>query len=85
MPGMFTVKRSNGYDVSDAALLPCGELLVLERKYSFQYQASMRIRRVSLDEIKPGALVDGPVLLEADKNFQIDNMEAISVHRNKFV
>ncbi len=81
VPGMFTVKRSNGYDVSDAALLPCGELLVLERKYSFQYQASMRIRRVSLDEIKPGALVDGPVLLEADKNFQIDNMEAISVHR----
>ena len=78
---MFSVKRFDDYDISDAALLPSGELLLLERKYSLQHRASMRIRRIPLEEIKPGALVDGPVLIEADKNFQIDNMEAISVHR----
>jgi hypothetical protein len=43
----------------------------------------MRIRRIPLDAIKPGALaVDGSVLIEADLGFQIDNMEGIAVHRN---
>jgi len=80
-PGRFTVKRSDDFDISDAAFLPTGDLLVLERKYSFEFQASMRIRRIPLEDIKPGALVDGPVLIEADRHFQIDNMEAIDVHR----
>ena len=41
----------------------------------------MRIRRVSLAAIKPGALIDGAVLIEADMNYQIDNMEGLSVNR----
>ena len=36
---------------------------------------------LSLAAIKPGALVDGPELLVADLNQQIDNMEGLSVHR----
>jgi hypothetical protein len=80
-PGMFMVKRSDSYDISDAVLLPQGDLLLLERKYSVQDGASMRIRRVPLERIKPGALLDGTTLVEADKNFQIDNMEAIGLHQ----
>jgi hypothetical protein len=34
-----------------------------------------------LERIKPGALLDGTTLVEADKNFQIDNMEAIGLHQ----
>ncbi len=34
-PGTFTVKRSGDFDISDAALLPPGDLLVLERRFSF--------------------------------------------------
>src|SRR5258706_7583734 len=34
-PGQFSVVRSNNFDVSDAVLLPSGELLVLERKFSW--------------------------------------------------
>ena len=41
----------------------------------------MRIRRVPLGDVQPGATVDGPALFEADMNFQIDNMEGLSVHR----
>ena len=33
-PGQFSVRRSENFDVSDAVLLPSGELLVLERKFS---------------------------------------------------
>ena len=31
--------------------------------------------------MKPGALLDGPALIFADLNFQIDNMEGLAVHR----
>ena len=44
--------------------------------------SAVRIRRIALGEIKPGALVDGPVLFEADLGYEIDNMEGFSVHRS---
>ena len=41
----------------------------------------MRIRRIGAGELKPGALIAGEMLLEADDSLNIDNMEAIAVHR----
>jgi len=81
-PGPFTIKRRNDYDVSDATTLPNGDLIVLERKFGWTTGLFIRIRRVAIAEIAPGALVNGPVLLEADLGYQIDNMEGISVHRS---
>ena len=81
-PGAFSVSRSKDFDITDAALTPTGELLILERHFSFSRGVGMRIRRVSLAEIKPGALLTGTVLVEADNAHQIDNMEAIDLHRN---
>ena len=81
-PGPFTIKRRDDYDVSDATALPNGDLVVLERKFGWTTGLFIRIRRVAIAEIAPGALVDGPVLLEADLGYQIDNMEGISVHRS---
>jgi hypothetical protein len=75
------VKRSLDYDVSDAALLPGGDVLLLERKFSWTSGLAVRIRRIALGAIKPGAVVDGPILFEADLGFEIDNMEGLSVHR----
>ena len=54
---------------------------MLERSYSRLTGVGMRIRRIPLAEVKPGATVDGPALIEADMGFQIDNMEGLSVHR----
>src|SRR5262249_30287586 len=79
--GTFAVKRTASYDISDAALLPGGDLLLLERKFSWTSGLFVRIRRIALAEVNPGALVDGPVLLEADLGYEIDNMEGLSVHR----
>jgi len=81
-PGGFAVQRSASYDVSDAALLPGGDLLLLERKFSWTSGLAVRIRRIALGEIRPGAVVDGPILFEADLGYEIDNMEGLSVHRN---
>jgi hypothetical protein len=81
-PGAFTVKRRDGFDVSDAALLPAGDMLLLERRFNWSTGLSVRIRRIALAAFAPGALVDGAVLFEADLGYQIDNMEALSVHRD---
>ena len=81
-PGNFAVRRSSNYDVTDAALLPGGDVLLLERRFSWSSGLAVRMRRIALGEIKPGAVVDGPVLFDVDLGYEIDNMEGLSVHRN---
>ena len=78
----FSVKRSDDFDVTDCTVLPPADLLLLERRYSPARGVAMRIRRMPLAAIKPGALIDGRVLIEADLGDQIDNMEGIAIHRN---
>jgi hypothetical protein len=80
-PGEFTVRRIGDFDISDCAVTPAGDLFLLERSFSRLAGVGMRIRRVPLTAIKPGALIDGPALIEADMNYQIDNMEGLSVNR----
>jgi hypothetical protein len=77
----FSVKRSDGFDVSDCAILPPDDLLLLERSFSPLAGVAMRIRRIPLANVKDGAVVDGPALITTDMGFQIDNMEGIGVHR----
>lgn len=79
----FSVKRTDEFDVSDCAVLPPGDLLLLERRYSVARGVAMRIRRVPLTAIKEGALVDGPPLIEADLAYQIDNMEGLAVSHTR--
>ena len=57
-------------------------LVLLERRFSWTSGLSVRIRRITLGEIRPGALVNGPILFEADLGYEIDNMEGLSVHRS---
>ena len=79
-PGQFGVRRTENFDISDAVLLPSGDLLLLERKFSLLGGVGIRIRRVALASISPGAVVDGPVIFNADLGDEIDNMEGIDAH-----
>jgi hypothetical protein len=79
-PGQFSVRRTESYDISDATLLPSGELLVLERKFSMVDGVGIRIRRMALRSVAPGAVVDGPAIFEADLGNEVDNMEGIDAH-----
>jgi hypothetical protein len=79
-PGPFAVKRTDDFDVSDIAMLPGGDLLLLERRASWLRGLAVRIRRIALPAVRPRAIVDGPVIFFADLGQQIDNMEGISVH-----
>jgi hypothetical protein len=79
-PGLFKVARHDGFDITDLAFLPDGDLLLLERWYRPLRGVGMRIRRVPGASLKPGALLDGPYLIEADLGQEIDNMEGLCVH-----
>lgn len=79
-PGQFSVRRTENYDIADAALMHGGELLILERKFSWFEGVHIRIRRIALSTIVPGATVDGPSIFEADLGNEIDNMEGLDVH-----
>jgi hypothetical protein len=79
-PGQFAVRRIGDFDISDAALLPSGDLLVLERKFSWLSGIGIRIRRIPLVSLRPGALVDGPSIFDADLGEEIDNLEGIDAH-----
>jgi hypothetical protein len=79
--GVFAVRREDPWTVTDAAFLPGGDLLVLERRYQGFVRVGMRIRRIDGRSVRPGALVDGEVLMEADLAQEIDNMEGLDVYR----
>jgi hypothetical protein len=80
-PGEIVLKRLGGFDITDAAPLPDGGIVLLERRFRFSEGVKMRIRRIAPGELKRGAPIKGEVLLEADDRLNIDNMEAIAVHR----
>jgi hypothetical protein len=77
--GVFTVKRNGDFDITDGAFLPDGDLLLLERSFSMAGGVKMRLRRIYGESVEKGAVADGPVLMEADMGFQIDNMEGLDV------
>jgi hypothetical protein len=79
-PGQFSIHRTENFDVSDAVLLASGDLLILERKFSLLSGIGIRIRRIPLTSVMPGAVVDGPSIFNADLGQEIDNMEGIDVH-----
>jgi hypothetical protein len=79
-PGQFSVRRTEQFDISDAVLLNSGDLLILERKFSWTSGIGIRIRRIPLKSIVSGAVVDGPAIFEANLADEVDNMEGIDAH-----
>ncbi|NBN80390.1 hypothetical protein GWI72_19100 [Microvirga tunisiensis] len=80
--GTFSITRSDNYDATDAAFLPDGDLVLLERRFNLRDWVGMRLRRIAADEIRPGAVLGGEILMEAGPAHQIDNMEGLAVHQD---
>jgi hypothetical protein len=80
-PHRIQLREIDGFNVTDAAGLPDGGLLVLERHYRWTTGVKMRIRRLQPAEITSGARLTGQTMFEADSGYEIDNMEGMAVHR----
>lgn len=81
-PQKFQMKDIDVFDVTDAASLDNGDLLVLERRFRWTEGVQMRLRRIEAAEVTPGARTTGHILLQVDGSFEIDNMEGLAVHRD---
>jgi len=72
----------NGYSITDAGFLDNGKLILLERYYSIFTGSAMRIRRFGTeDDIAESAILTGEVLFEANSQYEIDNMEGLSISK----
>ena len=78
----FSVARIDEFDLVDAAFLPEGDLVVLERRFRWLDGVRSRLRRVSQAAIRPGARVEGELLLDADMGHEIDNLEGLAIWRD---
>ena len=74
----FEVKPHAPYKPTDLTRLPNGDYLLLERRFSIIGGVGMEIRYLKESQLVPGALVDGPVLINVGQTYSIDNMEGIS-------
>ena len=77
--GALAVRRRNDFELTDAETLPNGDLLILERKVSMFTGLQFQIRRIAAATIRPGAILDGPLLIQSGMQHTIDNMEGMSL------
>lgn len=80
--GSFIIERIGEFSATDLALADDGMVYLLERRFDMLRGVAMRLRRFPLADVKPGAVIKGEVLIEANRLASIDNMEALAIHRN---
>ncbi len=77
----FHLTNIGDFDLTDIASRDDGTFFVLERRFRWLEGVKMRIRRFSWDALKPGQTANGETLIEADMEYQIDNMEGLALSR----
>lgn len=77
----FTYLAQPPYRPVGAAVLPDGDLLVLERRYSWPAGVGARIARVPRQGLVAGAEVSGETVARLERPLTVDNYEGIDVRR----
>jgi len=73
---------SDGFVPTDVAALPGGDLLVLERRYSFFSGVAGRVQWISRDALRPGAVLRGKEIASFHPPLLVDNFEGIAVRQD---
>jgi hypothetical protein len=74
----FAVQRQDGFSITGAAMLPGGDVLLVERRFAWSDGIFMRLKVLLAQDIMAGA-AQGRILMQADGRTRIDNMEGIAV------
>ncbi len=82
-PQRLGLTNIGDFAVTDVASLPDGSVIVLERKFRWLEGVRMRLRVIRAGLVKPGALLEGETLIEADLGSEIDNMEGLALSRDQ--
>lgn len=78
----LSIRLKGGFKVTGLQSLKDGGVLVLERRFKGLLDGvHMRIRRIASGDIKPGAMLEGEILVQlGGHRYRADNMEAIAIH-----
>jgi hypothetical protein len=79
----LTFKRRLPFDITDVRQLQGGDLLTLERRFNRMGGIGFEMRRFPVASMQPGKVIDGEVLADVAMNFNIDNMEGLSVRKGE--
>ena len=77
----LNLKRSANFRPTDAALLPDGDVLLLERRYTEIGGVAARLRLIEGGTIRPSATLDGAIVATLIPPVTVDNMEELALYR----
>lgn len=80
-PVRLSYRRVPGFRASDAALLPDGRLLVLNRRFRLPSGFAAALVVADLSGLRPGEAIEGEVVAVLRAPLAADNMEALAVTR----
>jgi hypothetical protein len=78
----LTLAPSGSLRPTGAALLPDGDLLLLQRGFSFFSGLRARLLRIPQEQIQPGAELRGEVLADLAPPLTVDNFEGVTAWRD---
>jgi hypothetical protein len=76
----ITYVPQDGFRPTDLAILPGGDVLLLERRYRLTLGMAARLRRIAGTSIRPQARLRGRELLHLEPPLAVDNFEGLAVH-----
>ncbi|NIA71826.1 hypothetical protein HBA54_24830 [Pelagibius litoralis] len=77
----LSLRPAGSFHPTGAALLPSGDVILLERRFTLLGGLAARLRRIALAEIRPGAVLVGEEIAEMRPPLTLDNFEGIAVHQ----
>lgn len=80
-PRRIAIRDIGEFDITAAAALGDGAVIILERRFRWAEGVKMRLRYFAAARLASGAVIDGETLFEADMAYEIDNMEGLAIHR----
>lgn len=81
-PGLWQPIRyrpTGDFRPTDLALLPSGDVLALERRFSILGGVAARVQRLAAADIRPGALLSGEEIARFERPLALDNFEGLAV------
>ena len=82
-PARFGFVPPAGYDVSDAAELPDGDLLVLTRRFQWPFRFTAKLVRVRRGDLRAAATVRGAVIATLGGGAYAENWEGVAAVRER--
>ncbi len=77
----LALKPAGIFRPTGAALLPSGDVILLERRFTILGGVGSRLRHIPKAAIKPGAILEGREIAELRAPLTRDNFEGLAIHR----